>query len=211
MTLPELWFIIIALLWTGFFILEGFDLGVGMLHGHVGRTEAGKRAAVGTIGASVGRQRGVADRGRRRDVRRVPRLVRDHVLGRLPARPAPARRADRARRVVRVPRQARLGRVAPDLGPRHDGGSVVVPLVIGIILGSLLNGLPIGKDQEFTGTIADLLQPYPIFFGAHAGRRLPAARVRVPVAQDARRPRGAQRAVRRPDRPAGRRSSSSPS
>ena len=37
MTLPELWFIIVALLWTGFFILEGFDLGVGMLHGHVGQ------------------------------------------------------------------------------------------------------------------------------------------------------------------------------
>ena len=26
------WFIVIAILWTGFFILEGFDFGVGMLH-----------------------------------------------------------------------------------------------------------------------------------------------------------------------------------
>ena len=25
------WFIVIAILWTGFFILEGFDFGVGML------------------------------------------------------------------------------------------------------------------------------------------------------------------------------------
>ena len=31
MSLPELWFGIIAVLFLGFFILEGFDFGVGML------------------------------------------------------------------------------------------------------------------------------------------------------------------------------------
>src|ERR1700712_546675 len=50
MTLPELWFILIAVLWTGFFLLEGFDLGVGMLHGHIGKTDPGKQATVATIG-----------------------------------------------------------------------------------------------------------------------------------------------------------------
>src|SRR5436305_2486714 len=44
------WFIVIAILWTGFFILEGFDFGVGMLHSVVGRDEAGRRAAINTIG-----------------------------------------------------------------------------------------------------------------------------------------------------------------
>jgi cytochrome bd-type quinol oxidase subunit 2 len=44
------WFIVIAILWTGFFILEGFDFGVGMLHSLVGRDEAGRRAAINTIG-----------------------------------------------------------------------------------------------------------------------------------------------------------------
>ena len=32
MGLQIIWFIIIAFFWTGFFILEGFDLGVGALH-----------------------------------------------------------------------------------------------------------------------------------------------------------------------------------
>src|SRR6266566_7144139 len=50
MTLAQFWFILIALLWTGFFVLEGFDLGVGMLHGIVGRDEAGRRAVINTIG-----------------------------------------------------------------------------------------------------------------------------------------------------------------
>ncbi len=31
-SLIPFWFIIITVLWTGFFVLEGFDFGVGMLH-----------------------------------------------------------------------------------------------------------------------------------------------------------------------------------
>ena len=31
MALPELWFVIMATLFLGFFVLEGFDFGVGML------------------------------------------------------------------------------------------------------------------------------------------------------------------------------------
>ncbi len=50
MRLVPFWFIVIAVLWTGFFVLEGFDFGVGMLHGVVGRDEAGRRAAINTIG-----------------------------------------------------------------------------------------------------------------------------------------------------------------
>src|ERR1700734_2932922 len=50
MRLLPFWFIIITVLWTGFFILEGFDFGVGMLHGIVGKDETGRRAAINTIG-----------------------------------------------------------------------------------------------------------------------------------------------------------------
>ena len=42
MGLIPFWYIIIAILWTGFFILEGFDFGVGMLHSFIGRDEAGR-------------------------------------------------------------------------------------------------------------------------------------------------------------------------
>ena len=48
--LVPFWFIVIAILWTGFFILEGFDFGAGMLHTAVGQDEAGRRAAINTIG-----------------------------------------------------------------------------------------------------------------------------------------------------------------
>ena len=35
---------------TEFFVLEGFDFGVGMLHGVVGRTDDERRVAINTVG-----------------------------------------------------------------------------------------------------------------------------------------------------------------
>src|SRR5947209_13723638 len=50
MSFTTFWFIAITVLWIGFFVLEGFDFGVGMLHGVLGRNEAGRRTAINTIG-----------------------------------------------------------------------------------------------------------------------------------------------------------------
>ena len=50
MPLPDTWFLLIALLWTGYFVLEGFDFGVGMLLPVVGRAETDRRVAINTIG-----------------------------------------------------------------------------------------------------------------------------------------------------------------
>src|SRR5215216_705454 len=50
MTLVTFWFVVLVVFWTGFLVLEGFDFGVGMLHGVVGRDEQGRRQAIQTIG-----------------------------------------------------------------------------------------------------------------------------------------------------------------
>src|SRR5215469_14558528 len=50
MGLQVVWYVIIAFFWTGFFILEGFDLGVGVLHMVVGRTDIERRVAINSIG-----------------------------------------------------------------------------------------------------------------------------------------------------------------
>jgi cytochrome d ubiquinol oxidase subunit II len=49
MTLVAFWFLVLTVLWMGFLLLEGFDFGVGMLHGAVGRDEPGRRAVIATI------------------------------------------------------------------------------------------------------------------------------------------------------------------
>src|SRR6478672_12754796 len=50
MTLSTVWFVIVAFFWTGFFVLEGFDFGVGALHKVVGRTDVERRVAINAIG-----------------------------------------------------------------------------------------------------------------------------------------------------------------
>lgn len=50
MDLNTLWFILIAVLYIGFFVLEGFDFGVGMLLPFLGREDAERRAIINTIG-----------------------------------------------------------------------------------------------------------------------------------------------------------------
>jgi cytochrome d ubiquinol oxidase subunit II len=49
--LQTLWFILIAVLWIGFFFLEGFDFGVGMLLPFLGKKDEERRAIINTIGS----------------------------------------------------------------------------------------------------------------------------------------------------------------
>ncbi|MFE3266114.1 cytochrome d ubiquinol oxidase subunit II [Streptomyces sp. NPDC059215] len=50
MELHDVWFVLIAVLWTGYFFLEGFDFGVGVLTGLLARDRAEKRVLINTIG-----------------------------------------------------------------------------------------------------------------------------------------------------------------
>ncbi|GAA3806798.1 cytochrome d ubiquinol oxidase subunit II [Cellulomonas soli] len=58
MELSTVWFLLIAVLWTGYLVLEGFDFGVGMLLGLLGRrggrdaaaVEKDRRVMINTIG-----------------------------------------------------------------------------------------------------------------------------------------------------------------
>ncbi|MCR6712973.1 MAG: cytochrome d ubiquinol oxidase subunit II [Demequina sp.] len=50
MELALVWFILLAVLWTGYLVLEGFDFGVGMLMPIVGRNNTERRVALNTIG-----------------------------------------------------------------------------------------------------------------------------------------------------------------
>src|SRR3954470_5037210 len=50
MSLPEFWFILIAVLWAGYFLLEGFDFGVGMLLPFLPRDERERGILFRSIG-----------------------------------------------------------------------------------------------------------------------------------------------------------------
>jgi cytochrome d ubiquinol oxidase subunit II len=50
MSLPDLWFVLIAVLWGGYFLLEGFDFGVGALLPFLPRHERDRRTMFESIG-----------------------------------------------------------------------------------------------------------------------------------------------------------------
>ncbi|MFE3770308.1 cytochrome d ubiquinol oxidase subunit II [Streptomyces sp. NPDC059122] len=50
MQLHDVWFVIIAFLWTGYFFLEGFDFGIGVLTKLLARDRSEKRVLINTIG-----------------------------------------------------------------------------------------------------------------------------------------------------------------
>jgi cytochrome bd ubiquinol oxidase subunit II len=159
------WFIIIAILWTGFFILEGFDFGVGMLHDAVGTDDASRRAAINTIGPLwdgnevwlivAGAAMFAAFPGWYATMFSGMYLAMVLLLAALIIRGVSFE--------YRGKRDAARWRTTWDV--LLIVGSVLAPLLIGIALGDLLHGLPINSAQNFTGSFWDLLQPYALWTG----------------------------------------------
>ena len=165
MSLVPFWFIVIAVLWTGFFILEGFDFGVGMLHSFVGQDDAGRRAAINTIGPLW-------------DGNEVWLIVAGAAMfAAFPGWYATMFSGMYLAMVLLLAaliiRGVAFEYRAKDKSPRWRGtwdvgltlGSVLAPLLIGIALADLLHGLPINSAQNFTGSFWDLLQPYAVWTG----------------------------------------------
>jgi cytochrome d ubiquinol oxidase subunit II len=165
MQLVPFWFIVITVLWTGFFVLEGFDFGVGMLHGVVGQDEAGRRAAINTIGPLWDGNEVWLIVGAAAIFAAFPGWYATMFSGFYLALVILL-----AALIVRgVSFEYRGKRQAARWTRTWDGlmvaGSVAAPLLIGLVLGDLLHGLPINSSQEYTGSFWDLFQPYGLFTG----------------------------------------------
>jgi cytochrome d ubiquinol oxidase subunit II len=165
MQLVPFWFIVIAVLWTGFFVLEGFDFGVGMLHSLVGQDEPGRRAAINTIGPLW-------------DGNEVWLIVAAAAMfAAFPGWYATAFSGFYLLMVLLLASLIVRG-VAFEYRGKRDAvrwrrtwdvlltvGSLLAPFLIGVVLGDMLHGLPINSHQEYTGSFWDLLQPYALFTG----------------------------------------------
>src|SRR6266700_7004621 len=165
MTLVSFWFLLIAVVWTGFFVLEGFDFGVGMLHAVVGRDEPGRRAAINTIGPLwdgnevwlivAGAAMFAAFPGWYATMFSAFNLALVLLLVSLIARGL----SFEYRGKRDSPRWQRTWDVLLTVS------SLLAPLLIGVALGDLVQGLPINSAQNYTGSFWDLFQPYGLFTG----------------------------------------------
>jgi len=164
-SLEVLWFIIVAVFWTGFFVLEGFDFGVGALHKAIGRTDLERRMAINAIGPLW-------------DGNEVWLIVGGAaIFAAFPSWYATWFSAGYlalflvlVALIIRGVSFEWRARVDTD---RWRGtwswtltvGSVLVPALLGIALGDLLVGLPIDGSDEFTGSFWDLLTAYGLWLG----------------------------------------------
>ncbi len=165
MQLHTIWFIIIAVFWVGFFVLEGFDFGVGALHLFIGRNDTERRVAINTIGPwwdgnevwliVAGASMFAAFPGWYATMFSALYLALVLLLVALFARG--------------VSFEYRGKRESPRWRTGWSGalavGSVLIPLLVGVALGDLLHGLPINSSHEFTGDFFDLLTGYGLMTG----------------------------------------------
>ena len=165
MSLPDLWFVLIAVLWTGFFVLEGFDFGVGMLHTVVSRSDTDRRVAINSIGPFwdgnevwlivAGAGMFAAFPGWYATWLSAGYLAVLLLLVALIARGV----------TFEFRGKVDAGRWRLTWSGALVAGSLVAPLVLGVALGDLLAGLPIDQDQNFTGSFWSLFTGYGVLTG----------------------------------------------
>jgi cytochrome d ubiquinol oxidase subunit II len=159
------WFILLAVLWTGFMVLEGFDFGVGMLHGVLGRDEAGRHAVISTIApvwdgnevwlVTAGAVTFAAFPAWYATMFSSLYLALILLLVALILRGVSFE--------FREQRDSHRWRAGWSLA--LGAGSLVSPLVVGIALADLLAGLPINAQQEYVGDLGDLFSLYSVLTG----------------------------------------------
>ena len=165
--LNAVWFILIGVLFTGYAMLDGFDLGVGALHLFT-RNDEERRIADQRHRPGVGRQRSLAGHRRRRAVCGVPERLCHRVLRLLPRVCAAARRADLSRGGHRVPQQTANALVAADVGRRIQRGERPVQLAHRGGHGQhRLGHLPSTPTANSPAASWTLLRPLPAAAGRH--------------------------------------------
>jgi cytochrome d ubiquinol oxidase subunit II len=168
MDLELFWFCLVAFFWAGYFLLEGFDFGVGMLLPFLPRNERERRVMFETIGpvwdgtevwlVVAGAATFAAFPGWYGTMFSGLYLALLLVLVLL---------------IVRVVSfEWREKRESPRWRATwmwaNTIGSIGAPLIWGVGLSNLVYGLPIDSDGHFAGSFWDLFSPYTVFAGLAA-------------------------------------------
>jgi cytochrome d ubiquinol oxidase subunit II len=163
--LEVVWFVLISILWLGYFLLEGFDFGVGMLMRAVGREPDERRAVLHSIGPIW-------------DGNEVWLLVAGGAtFAAFPQWYATlfsgfylALFLILAALIVRNVAFEFWGKGDSERWRRRwewamIGGSFLAALLWGVGWANIVHGVPIDAQREYTGTLFDLLKPYALLGG----------------------------------------------
>jgi cytochrome d ubiquinol oxidase subunit II len=164
-SLQTLWFVLIAVLWIGFYFLEGFDFGVGMLLPFLGRKDDERRAIVNTIGATWdGNEVWLLTAGGA-TFAAFPHWYATMFSG--------FYLAFFLLLLGLIIRGISFEYRSKDANPRWRRtfdwmiaiGSFLPPLLFGTAFANLAQGVPIDENMMFTGNLLTLLNPFGIIGG----------------------------------------------
>ena len=165
MELATVWFCLIAVLWIGYFTLEGFDFGVGMLLPVLARDDRERRVMINTIGPIWdGNEVWVLTAGGA-TFAAFPEWYATLFSGFY----LPLLLILLALIVRGVAFEYRHQRPGATWAGWWDRviivGSFVPALLWGVAFANIVRGVPIDSDLEFTGTLWTLLNPYALLGG----------------------------------------------
>lgn len=165
MDLNTIWFLLISVLFIGFFVLEGFDYGVGILLPFVGKSDSERRRIINTIGPFWdGNEVWMVTAGG------AMFAAFPHWYATMFSGFYLALFLLLSALIVRgVAFEFRSKDKHPVWRSTWDWlifvGSLVPALLWGVAVGNLLKGLPIEADKQFVGGFFDLLNPYALIAG----------------------------------------------
>jgi len=165
MDLTTVWFALIAVLWIGYFTLEGFDFGVGMLLPVLSRDDVERRVMINTIGPVWdGNEVWVLVAGGA-TFAAFPEWYATLFSGFY----LPLLLILAALIVRNLSIEYRGKREEPGWRARWDlafiVGSLVPALLWGVAFANIVHGVPIDADKNFTGSLLTLLNPYGLLGG----------------------------------------------
>ncbi|MEG6588929.1 cytochrome d ubiquinol oxidase subunit II [Paenibacillus barengoltzii] len=165
MSLNELWFVLVAVLFVGFFFLEGFDFGVGMSTQFLAKNDMERRVLINSIGPFW-------------DANEVWLLTAGGAMfAAFPNWYATLFSGYYTPLVVLL-----LALIARGVAFEYRGkvdnskwkstwdwsiflGSLLPPFLLGVVFSGLLKGLPIGEDMEMKAGLFDMVNLYTLFGG----------------------------------------------
>jgi cytochrome bd ubiquinol oxidase subunit II len=166
MTLQIVWFLLVGVLLTVYAVLDGFDLGVGILQRLIGKTEAERRAMIGSVGPFWDGNEVWLLTGGGAIFAAFPQVYATVFSGFYLA-------------MMLVVLGLMFRAVAIEFRNKVSGarwrnawdwavaiGSLVPALLFGVAIGNIVSGVPIDAQRNFAGTFFTLLTPYTLLVGA---------------------------------------------
>jgi cytochrome d ubiquinol oxidase subunit II len=163
--LTTVWFLLIGVLWAGYFLLDGFDFGVGILLPVVGKDDRSRRLAINTIGPVW-------------DANEVWVLVAGGAtFAAFPEWYATLFSGFFLPLLIILVALIVRGLAFEYRGKRPEAswkkrwdlaifwGSLIPAILWGVAFGNILRGVPIDANHEYVGGFVNLLNPYALLGG----------------------------------------------